>query len=59
MGDARLEPLVLSEDERRTLENRVKRRSTATNLDLPGWPLGTYQDAVLLFDDGRRRAWCR
>jgi len=34
MGDTRLEPLVLSEDERRTLENWVKRRSTAQGLAL-------------------------
>ena len=32
MGDTRLEPLALSEDERRTLENWVKRRSTAQGL---------------------------
>jgi hypothetical protein len=29
MGDNRLEPLVLSEDERRTPENWAKRRKTA------------------------------
>src|ERR1039457_4700968 len=34
MADSRLEPLVLSEDERRTLENWVKRRSTAQGLAL-------------------------
>jgi transposase len=34
MGDNRLEPLVLSEDERRTLENWVKRRSTAQGVAL-------------------------
>jgi len=34
MGDSRLKPLVLSEDERRTLENRVRRRSTAQGLAL-------------------------
>jgi len=34
MGDTRLEPLVLSEDERRRLENWVKRRSTAQGLAL-------------------------
>jgi transposase len=34
MPDPRLEPLVLSEDERRTLENWVKRRSTAQGLAL-------------------------
>ncbi len=34
MGDTRLEPLVLSEVERRTLENWVKRRSTAQGLAL-------------------------
>src|SRR5258705_9992750 len=34
MGDPRLKPLVLSEDERRTLENWVKRRSTAQGLAL-------------------------
>jgi Winged helix-turn helix len=34
MGDSRLEPLVLSEDERRRLENWVKRRSTAQGLAL-------------------------
>jgi transposase len=34
MADPRLEPLVLSEDERRTLENWVKRRSTAQGLAL-------------------------
>jgi hypothetical protein len=34
MGDNRLEPLVLSGDERRTLENWVKRRSTAQGLAL-------------------------
>src|SRR5258707_14966719 len=34
MGDNRLEPLVLSEGERRTLENWVKRRSTAQGLAL-------------------------
>jgi transposase-like protein len=32
MGDNRLPPLVLSEDERRRLENWVKRRSTAQGL---------------------------
>ena len=32
MADDRLEPPVLSEDERRTLENWVKRRSTAQGL---------------------------
>ena len=34
MGDTRLEPLVLSEDERRTLENWARRRSTAQGLAL-------------------------
>ena len=34
MGDPRLKPLVLSEDERRALENWVKRRSTAQGLAL-------------------------
>jgi hypothetical protein len=34
MGDSRLEPLVLTGDERRTLENWVKRRSTAQGLAL-------------------------
>src|SRR5215470_1674395 len=34
MGDSRLEPLVLSEDERRRLENWVKRRSIAQGLAL-------------------------
>jgi transposase len=34
MADPRLEPLVLAEDERRTLENWVKRRSTAQGLAL-------------------------
>ena len=34
MGDTRLEPLVLSEDERRGLENWAKRRSTAQGLAL-------------------------
>src|SRR5215469_2870979 len=34
MADPRLEPLVLSEDERRTLENWVKRRGTAQGLAL-------------------------
>jgi transposase len=34
MGDNRLEPVMLSEDERRTLENWVKRRSTAQGLAL-------------------------
>src|SRR5437667_1758759 len=34
MADPRLEPLVLSEGERRTLENWVKRRSTAQGLAL-------------------------
>jgi transposase len=34
MPDPRLEPLVLSEDERHTLENWVKRRSTAQGLAL-------------------------
>jgi transposase-like protein len=34
MGDARLEPLVLSGDERRALENWVRRRSTAQGLAL-------------------------
>jgi transposase len=34
MGDTRLEPVVLSEDERRTLENWVRRRSTAQGLAL-------------------------
>jgi transposase len=34
MADTRLEPLVLSGDERRTLENWVKRRSTAQGLAL-------------------------
>jgi hypothetical protein len=32
MGDTRLEPLVLSEAERRTLENWAKRRKTAQGL---------------------------
>jgi transposase len=34
MGDTRLEPLVLTGDERRTLENWVRRRSTAQGLAL-------------------------
>jgi transposase-like protein len=34
MGDTRLEPLVLSEAERRTLENWAKRRKTAHGLAL-------------------------
>jgi hypothetical protein len=34
MADPRLEPLVLSQDERRILENWVKRRSTAQGLAL-------------------------
>ena len=34
MGDTRLEPLVLSEAERRTLENWAKRRKTAQGLAL-------------------------
>jgi hypothetical protein len=34
MGDSRLQPLVLSEDERRTLGSWVKRRSTAQGLAL-------------------------
>jgi transposase len=34
MGDSRLEPLVLSEDERRTLERWVRRRNTAQGLAL-------------------------
>jgi transposase len=34
MADPRLEPLVLSQDERLTLENWVKRRSTAQGLAL-------------------------
>ena len=34
MGDSRLEPLVLSETERRTLENWAKRRKTAQGLAL-------------------------
>jgi transposase-like protein len=34
MADTRLEPLVLTGDERRTLENWVKRRSTAQGLAL-------------------------
>jgi hypothetical protein len=34
MGDPRLEPLLLSADERRMLENWVKRRSTAQGLAL-------------------------
>jgi transposase len=34
MGDSRLAPLVLTGDERRTLENWVKRRSTAQGLAL-------------------------
>src|SRR5450755_996835 len=34
MGDSRLEPLVLSEDERRALENWVRRRRTAQGLAL-------------------------
>jgi transposase-like protein len=34
MGDSRLEPLVLTGDERRTLEGWVKRRSTAQGLAL-------------------------
>jgi transposase-like protein len=34
MGDSSLKPLVLSEDERRTLEHWVKRRSTAQGLAL-------------------------
>jgi hypothetical protein len=34
MGDPRLEPLVLTADERRRLENWVKRRGTAQGLAL-------------------------
>ena len=34
MGDTRLEPLVLSQAERRTLENWAKRRKTAQGLAL-------------------------
>jgi transposase len=34
MGDSRLEPLVLSQDERRVSENWIKRRSTAQGLAL-------------------------
>src|SRR5438067_12838954 len=34
MGDSRLEPLVLSEAERRTLENWARRRKTAQGLAL-------------------------
>lgn len=34
MGDSRLEPLVLSEGERRMLENWVRRRGTAQGLAL-------------------------
>jgi hypothetical protein len=34
MADTRLEPLVSSQDERRTLENWAKRRSTAQGLAL-------------------------
>jgi hypothetical protein len=34
MGDTRLTPLVLSEAERRTLENWAKRRKTAQGLAL-------------------------
>jgi hypothetical protein len=34
MADPRLEPLVLSQDERRILENWAKRRSTAQGLAL-------------------------
>ena len=34
MGDSRLKPLVLSEDEQRTLGNWVRRRSTAQGLAL-------------------------
>jgi transposase len=34
MADTRLEPVVLSDDERRTLENWVRRRSTAQGLAL-------------------------
>src|SRR5437868_15437935 len=34
MGDTRLKPLVLSEAERRTLENWAKRRKTAQGLAL-------------------------
>src|SRR5690348_18377387 len=34
MGDTRLEPLVLSDTERRTLENWAKRRKTAQGLAL-------------------------
>src|SRR6266478_4093576 len=34
MGDSRLEPLVLSDAERRTLENWAKRRRTAQGLAL-------------------------
>jgi len=34
MADTRLEPVALSDDERRTLENWVKRRSTAQGLAL-------------------------
>ena len=36
MPDPRLAPLVLSEDERHTLENWAKRRSTAQGLALRG-----------------------
>jgi anti-sigma regulatory factor (Ser/Thr protein kinase) len=34
MADPRLEPLVLSEDERRTLESWARRRGTAQGLAL-------------------------
>jgi hypothetical protein len=34
MGDSRLEPLILSDAERRTLENWAKRRKTAQGLAL-------------------------
>src|SRR5271154_2220185 len=34
MADTRLDPVALSDDERRTLENWVKRRSTAQGLAL-------------------------
>jgi hypothetical protein len=43
MGDTRLEPLVLSEDERRRLENWAKRRSTQPQvIPVPAHAIPTY-----------------
>ncbi len=54
MGDSRLEPLVLSEAERRTLENWAKRRKTAQGLALRARIVLACQRPALQVDQDRR-----